>query len=130
MQIPQDGNIQLVAPSSNHAGATFWFLEPNTLGTTRRMAALCRGQYNGPMLLTAAALAQGGINDISNNWAPSHWEHRVGTDIDVDDAAGNSPTRIRQIRELGERAGFAVCEGHGPRGGAPNHVHCKQRQYQ
>ncbi|MBW3570646.1 MAG: hypothetical protein KY467_06030 [Gemmatimonadetes bacterium] len=129
VQIPQDANLQLVPPTSNHPSGTFWFLEPTTLATTRRMGALFRRDYDTPMPLTAAALAQGGINDIGNNWGPSHWEHRVGTDIDVDDGAGNDPTRIRQVRRLGEQAGFAVCEGHGRRGEPPNHIHCKQRQY-
>lgn len=130
--IPQDPNLQLSPPSSDHPGSTFWYLEPGTLRTTQRMAAMYKRQYGSAMVMTAASLAQGGINDINNNWAPSHWEHRVGTDIDVDDQAGNSPTRIREIRRLGQRAGFVVCEGHGPKVNGvtkPNHVHCKQREY-
>lgn len=125
--VPRDANVGLAAPSSNHPGPTFWYLHPGATGPTVRMAAVHRQTYGTPLLLTAAALAQGGINDISNNWHRSHAEHRVGMEIDVDEQAANSLGRLRAIAAMGVRAGFAACELHGEP--VRNHVHCRLRPY-
>lgn len=125
--VPRDANVALSAPSSNHPGPTFWYLHPGATGPTVRMAAAHRQAYGTPLLLTAAALAQGGINDINNNWHRSHVEHRVGMEIDVDEQANNSMSRLRAIAAMGMRAGFAACELHGEP--VRNHVHCRLRPY-
>jgi hypothetical protein len=125
--VAQDTNIALSPPSSNHPGSTFWYLAPAANTATVLMAEAHREAYGTDLLLTAANLAQGGINDIHNDWHRSHAEHRVGMEIDVDDQAGNSMSRLRAIAAMGKPAGFAACELHGEP--VHNHVHCRLRTY-
>lgn len=125
--VPRDGNVALHPPTSDHPGPTFWYLHPGAGAATVRLAAAHRQAYGTSLLLTAAALAQGGINDIDDNWHRSHVEHRVGMEIDIDEQAANSERRLRAIAALGERAGFAACELHGHP--TRNHVHCRLRPY-
>ncbi len=127
--IPADPDL-ILAPPSSHAAQFFWFLTPTTLQSTQALAVRHRQVFGLPLVLTAAALVQGGINDIGRNWdtRPGHWEHRVGTDVDIDDNPNtNDPDRLNEIDGLGEESGFAECEPH-PRSN-PNHVHCRLRRY-
>lgn len=125
--ISQVTSVALSPPSSNHPGPSFWYLAPGADAATVRMAGFHREAYGTPLLLTAAALAQGGINDIRNDWHRPHAEHRVGMEIDVDEQAANSLNRLRAIAVMGERAGFVACELHGEP--VRNHVHCRLRAY-
>lgn len=125
--VPRDANVALFPPSSNHPGPTFWYLHPGAGAATVRMAAAHREAFGIPLLLTAAGMAQGGINDINNNWHRPHAEHRVGMEIDVDEQANNSLARLRAIAAMGMRAGFQACELHGEP--VRNHVHCRLRAY-
>ncbi len=53
------------------------------------------------MIATAASTLFGGINDIGNNWAPPHKFHRIGTDVDIDDARPDTETKLRKLKEAG-----------------------------
>lgn len=125
------GSDVALAPPSSHDAAGFWFVNSATIGSTERLAQWHFDSLGVPLLLTAASLIQGGINDISRNWAPTplgHWEHRVGTDVDIDEQANNDPDRLNAIARTGVLKGFQECEPH-PRTN-PNHVHCRQSRYQ
>lgn len=56
--------------SKLRALATTYFLQYATAGNAKL-------KYND------IALEQGGLFDVYNNWAPSHWEHRIGISADV-----------------------------------------------
>jgi hypothetical protein len=128
--IPQHPNLSFLAPTSDHPGPRFWYLRQDAMQRTLRLADLHRRKYGIPLLLTAAALSDGGINDVVNNWRKPHAEHRVGTDIDIDEQAGNDQRRLEQISELGKLAGFASCDPHRTKPGGPlNHVHCRTVLY-
>lgn len=120
-----------LSPPTSHPKETFWYVDEPTEESTERLADAHLAKYGNPLLLTAAALKQGGIQDICMDWDPAvcgHWEHRVGTDIDIDDQLANDQKRLKEIELLGETQGrFADCEPH-PRA-SPNHVHCRQRLY-
>ncbi|HEV2146462.1 MAG TPA: hypothetical protein VGR37_03510 [Longimicrobiaceae bacterium] len=132
--IPDDANIAYSNPTSDHPVGTFWYLDPSAVGPTLRFGALHRAELGSPLLLTAAALFQGGINDVSNNWRNPHAEHRLGHEIDLDDQAGDSLQRLNLLERMGKRAGFTRCEMH--KGRKPdgrlvyNHVHCSMVSYQ
>lgn len=117
-----------LAPPTSHDEAGFWFLKQETIDLTENMAALYREQFAQSMTLTAASLVLGGINDISRNWDDGplgHVEHRIGTDIDIDDKPNNNDQDVlRDMVKLGEDAGFKKCQIDNR-----NHVHCRQRLY-
>jgi hypothetical protein len=53
--------------------------------------------------LIAGALERGGLYDIAGNWAPYHYTHRSGTDVDFDDADVGGQTEVERDAQLMER---------------------------
>lgn len=124
VQLTATADIEL-APPTSHDEAGFWFLKQETIDLTSKMAARYREKYGQSMTLTAASLLLGGINDINRDWAPPHVEHRIGTDIDIDDKPNNNdPDVLLDMVRLGTAAGFKKCQID-----FGNHVHCRQRLY-
>ena len=116
----------LLAPPGSHDVAGFWYLTPETMASVHRYAAWYREANGSPLVLTAASLIQGGINDIARNWAPWHREHRIGTDVDIDDFPNQDlPNVLEQMAVDAVRFGsFEECKMH-----FGNHVHCRQVVY-
>ncbi|MGH7564319.1 MAG: hypothetical protein ACREK5_07835, partial [Gemmatimonadota bacterium] len=113
---------------TSHDAAGFWYLTAETIEKTKELGRLHRQDFHAPVYLTAASLVQGGVNDAGRDWDPEnpkgHWEHRIGTDVDIDDQAGNDADRLDDIVLLGRRSGFVECAVH-----KKNHVHCRQFRY-
>jgi hypothetical protein len=55
--------------------------------------------------IEAGVLVYGGVNDIlrTSDWAPAHWTHRTGTDIDFDVVGANNLAKFDQMIRAGER---------------------------
>lgn len=118
----------VLSPPDSHDPAGFWYLTPETLTSVQRLGREHRKLRGSALVLTAASLIQGGINDIDRDWAPWHVEHRIGTDVDIDDYPNdNLPEVLLTLSLLGEspEIGFAECDVH-----FRNHVHCREYRYE
>ncbi len=88
-----------------------------------------------PLIVTAASLIYGGLNDIGNNWSTPHKAHRIGTDVDfvgLYGQAGHNPRIFALIQAAGMVAGFiSPCPPHPFPDSVERdtHVHCSTVQY-
>lgn len=107
------GNSQYFVPvgdTLNHFDNHYLTLEASS--RINVLAALYRARFpNYPLLhLNDASLERGGLFDVNSDWAPPHFEHCRGTEIDVraNDALGAIPSTItvRQVfEELAKKVG-------------------------
>ncbi|MGH7565167.1 MAG: hypothetical protein ACREK5_12205 [Gemmatimonadota bacterium] len=137
MRIPSHLDIDLdtyppAGDLTSHHEAGFWYLNPETIQSVITLGRTHRARFGSPVLLTAASLVQGGINDIGRNWAPKHSEHRIGTDIDIDDQLGNrDERRLWILKDMGEKSKFSHCfPEDGNNDGVLDHVHCRKMPYE
>lgn len=65
----------------NHFGTVSFIAKLRALATTYFLRYEAAG--NAKLRYNDIALEAGGMFDISNNWVPSHWEHRIGISADV-----------------------------------------------
>jgi hypothetical protein len=121
--VPQTNSADLVlAPITSHHSSVYYVTD-----AVRRMTLEAATSYRTnrkvALTITAQSLVYGGINDIHNNWAPSHFAHRLGTDVDMDGPADN-PREWKQLMAAGTHAGFKRCQVD-----FQNHVHCFAELY-
>ena len=67
--------------AANHFGTVSFTSKLRALATTYFLQYATAG--NAKLKYNDIALEQGGLFDVYNNWAPSHWEHRIGISADV-----------------------------------------------
>jgi len=130
-----DGLVRLVPSStlglccltSDHAD--IYYVQPNIVQLAQLTGDHFVHQVAGSPALqvSAASLIYGGLEDIYGNWKPPHFEHRIGTDLDLAGPNTKHKTLMR-IKDAGQRAGFPDC--HPESAGTPNaHTHCRFHLY-
>jgi hypothetical protein len=118
------GGLTISAISSNHT--SIYYATPGAIASAYRAQVFYDSMTNHTdhLRVNAASLIYGGINDVTNNWAPPHRTHRIGTDVDFDGNADTQRVWDRVSLAATRGGGFRRCEVHNR-----NHVHCYARLY-
>jgi hypothetical protein len=127
VRLVPSSTLALCCLTSNHSD--IYYVQPNIVQLAQLTADHFVNQVPGSPALrvSAASLIYGGVEDIHNDWNPPHFEHRIGTDLDL---AGPDTTHnmLMRIKNAGERAGFPDC--HPESAGTRNaHTHCRFHPY-
>jgi hypothetical protein len=119
------GTADLVFAPIQSQHSSVYYATPTVASMAQKAGAAYRSATHGanPLIVNAASLVYGGLEDINNNWSPPHATHRIGTDVDFDGLAGPAGDTPRVWALVKKAAinggGFKVCDIHNK-----NHVHC------
>ncbi|MFL5494291.1 MAG: hypothetical protein ACJ8DC_07915 [Gemmatimonadales bacterium] len=73
--------ISVPDPTSKHTSVGY--ATPGVIPKVYATHQAYFGRYQDRVVVTAASTPEGGLNDVKNNWAPPHSEHRSGQEVDM-----------------------------------------------
>lgn len=127
VRLQSTSTLALCCLTSNHSD--IFYVRPDVATAAQLAGDLFVQQVPGSPALnvSAASLIYGGVEDVYNNWSPPHFEHRIGTDLDL--VGPNTRYKmLMRIKNAGERAHFPDCQPESA-GTSNAHTHCRYHLY-
>ena len=104
VEITGGTGIFLTGQDAYHRAGDIHWVTPTTKTRIASLAKLYYAEYNENLIVNDGSLRYGGLYDFNESWAPPHWGHRDGKNVDIYPTTVSDAKwkfLIRKIDELG-----------------------------